>query len=142
MDESVRPAPETLATLANLVYVDLEQPGLVRKRRGRGFAFYDCDGTLVTDYEQRARLKQLAIPPAWTDVWVCGDPTGHIQVTGRDERGRKQYIYHPHWNAVRDEVKFGRLIPFAEALPALRSQVEADLRRRTLTWEKVVAISN
>lgn len=88
-----------------------------------------------------ARVRSLVIPPAWTDVWICADPNGHIQATGRDEKGRKQYIYHTAWAQVRDEAKYSRLLPFAEALPGLRAQVDADLRGRSLTWNKVAALA-
>jgi DNA topoisomerase-1 len=99
------------------------------------------DGTPVRDPEVLARVQSLVIPPAWTEVWICAAPSGHIQATGRDEKGRKQYIYHPDWAQARDLAKYNRLLPFAEALPALRAQVDADLRGRLLTWNKVAALA-
>src|SRR6185436_6211905 len=93
----------------------------------------------VADRDVLARIKSLAVPPAWTQVWICPDPRGHLQATGRDARGRKQYRYHPRWRDVRDEVKYGRLLEFAAALPALRDRVSADLRRSGLPREKVLA---
>ena len=91
-------------------------PGIRRRRAGRGWAYRQPDGSPVRDAPLR-RIKPLAIPPAWTDVWICPDPRGHLQATGRDARGRKQYRYHPRWREVRDAVKFDRMVAFAEALP-------------------------
>src|SRR5918912_791439 len=93
----------------------------------------------VCNRNSTARLRSLVLPPAWTDVWICTDPRGHLQATGRDARGRKQYRYHPRWREVRDEVKYGRLIAFAEALPKIRARAEADLKRSGLPREKVLA---
>ena len=90
------------------------------------------DGSAVTDKATRSRLESLAIPPAWTDVWISPTPKGHILATGRDERGRKQYIYHPEWNAVRDQRKFDKLLLFGEALPLIRERTDQDLRRHGL----------
>ena len=101
--------------------------------------YVDANGRPLADPELIARIKALAVPPAWTRVWICPDPRGHLQATGRDARGRKQYRYHPRWREVRDEVKYGRLLHFAAALPALRTRVEADLRRAGLPREKVLA---
>lgn len=130
-----------MASAANLVYVDTHYPGYARVRRGRGFAYRDGSGTFVHDPELLERVQHLAIPPAWTDVWICADASGHIQATGRDEKGRKQYIYHADWAQARDQAKYNRLLPFAEALPMLRRQVDSDLRGRTLTWNKVAALA-
>jgi DNA topoisomerase-1 len=130
-----------MAKEANLVYVAPDHTGYTRVRRGRGFAYRDAQGNFARDPQLLARVEKLVIPPAWTEVWICTDPDGHIQATGRDEKGRKQYIYHPLWGAVRDQAKYSRLLPFAEALGALRAQVDADLRTRTLTWSKVAAIA-
>lgn len=132
--------PHDAAEVAGLVYVSDAEPGLTRRRRGRGFSYHHLDGDLVSDAE-RARIEALAIPPAWEDVWICPLPNGHLQATGRDEKGRKQYRYHPDWAEVRGRVKFNRMIPFGEALPALRSRVESDLRRKALDREKVVALA-
>lgn len=126
-------------TPPGLRYVTDDRPGLARVRRGRGFSYHRPDGALVAD-DVRARVEALAIPPAWTDVWICPDPRGHLQATGRDEKGRKQYRYHPDWAAHRNRLKFDRMVPFAEALPALRERVEADLRRRSLGRDKVLAL--
>lgn len=118
---------------------DPNGPGYRRRRRGRGFSFLDGDGRPLTDPRQLARLRSLAIPPAWRDVWVCPDPDGHIQATGIDAAGRKQYLYHPLWRARRDEAKFDHILDVAARLPALRRRVAADLRRRGLTRERVLA---
>ena len=127
------------ADAANLRYVTDAMPGIRRVRAGRGFRYVDADGQTVRDAATRERIVALAIPPAWRDVWICPLPEGHIQATGRDELGRKQYIYHPQWRAVRDATKYDRMIAFAEALPAIRARVDADLSRRGLPREKVVA---
>lgn len=127
------------AKAANLVYVSDDEPGITRRRAGRGFAYYDPAGNRITDPEERRRLAALAVPPAYTDVWISPDPRGHIQATGRDDRGRKQYRYHPDWQAFRDDRKFGLLLPFARGLPALREQVDSDLRRHKPGFEKAVA---
>ena len=124
---------------ADLVHIRDDQPGIRRRGAGHGFYYLDPDGNRVEDDETRARIRSLAIPPAWTDVWISPDPAGHIQATGRDQRGRKQYRYHPTWTACRDEAKFSTLISFAEALPDLRRQVDSDLRRHGLPRERVVA---
>lgn len=112
--------------------------GWRRLRRGRGFAYRDEAGHSPSP-ERRRQIEALAIPPAWSLVWICADPQGHIQATGRDERGRKQYRYHPDWTALRANTKFESLVLFAEKLPALREQVEADLRRRSLGLDRVAA---
>ena len=104
------------AQLAGLRYATEEQPGIRRRRRGRGFAYVDRDGGPVRDDGELRRIRHLAIPPAWTDVWISPSPLGHIQATGRDARGRKQYRYHERWREVRDEAKYGRLRDFAKAL--------------------------
>jgi DNA topoisomerase I len=131
---------ENLTKKAGLRYVNDSEPGFHRKPWGRGFTYLDEDGEHITDQETRERLEGLVIPPAWTDVWICSSPDGHIQATGRDEKGRKQYIYHPAWGEVRDQVKFNRLLDFGEALPQLRGQVSNDLRRHTLSREVVTAL--
>jgi DNA topoisomerase-1 len=114
-------------------------PGIERKRAGKGFTYVRPDGTRLTDRKEIARIRALAIPPAYTDVWICPYPNGHIQATGRDARGRKQYRYHPRWREVRDETKFGRMLDFTRVLPAIRAQVERDLSRPGLSREKVLA---
>lgn len=132
--------PQDAAEVAGLVYVSDAEPGIARRRRGRGFSYHHPDGEPVSESD-RARIEALAIPPAWEDVWICPLPNGHVQATGRDEKGRKQYRYHPDWAEVRGRVKFNRMVPFGEALPTLRSRVEADLRRKALDRAKVVALA-
>jgi DNA topoisomerase-1 len=127
------------ARRAGLRYVSDEAPGLRRVRAGKGFRYLDPDGRAVADPETRARIRALAIPPAWEDVWICPRPDGHLQATGRDARGRKQYRYHPRWREVRDESKYGRMIAFAHALPKIRRRVARDLGRPGMPREKVLA---
>jgi DNA topoisomerase-1 len=122
-----------------LAYVDDAEPGIQRRKSGGGFSYVDSRGRPVRDAATRRRIASLVIPPAWTDVWISPDPRGHIQAVGRDGRGRKQYIYHPLWRAHRDEAKYARLHAFGAALPRLRAQVRADLRRHGLPREKVLA---
>jgi DNA topoisomerase-1 len=131
--------PEVHAEAAGLVYVSDEEPGVRRVRRGRGFSYVRDDGSLV-DGEERERMKALAIPPAWTDVWICEDPAAHVQATGIDDAGRKQYRYHPRWRAVRDATKFHRMGAFADALPTIRDSVDRDLRARSMSRERVLAL--
>ena len=128
------------AEAAGLHYVCDDSPGIRRRKRGTGFSYELPDGSVVTDPVERERIAALAIPPAWTDVWICPAPDGHILATGRDARGRKQYRYHPAWNRVRSEDKFSALPAFAELLPDLRRQVDGDLRRRGVPREKVLAL--
>lgn len=131
--------PIASAEAANLHYVSDAQPGIRRRKQGRGFSYFDIQGRRIKPGPLRDRIEALAIPPAWTDVWICPHPGGHIQATGRDEKGRKQYIYHPRWREVRDQTKFNRMILFAERLPLIRERTDADLRRRGLPREKVLA---
>ncbi len=131
--------PKAAARAAKLRYTNPDEPGLARKKRGRGFVYLYPDGRPIRRPDVLARIRKLAVPPAWTDVWICPTPDGHIQATGRDARGRKQYRYHERWRAVRDAAKFEHLLEFAECLPALRRRVDADLRRRGLPREKVLA---
>ncbi|MGD9913090.1 MAG: DNA topoisomerase IB [Rhizobiaceae bacterium] len=126
------------AELAALVHVSDEEPGIRRKGRKR-FSYVGLKGKEVSDPETLDRIRMLAIPPAWTDVWISPDPEGHIQATGRDLRGRKQYRYHARWTAFRDEAKYSSLIAFADALPRLRLRVDADLRRKGTPRERVLA---
>ncbi len=128
------------ARAAGLRYVADGEPGLSRHRSGRGFAYRDARGRPVRAERTLARIRALAIPPAYTEVWICADPRGHLQATGRDARGRKQYRYHPHWRQVRDERKFERLAAFGAALPALRRRVRQDLHARGFPRAKVLAI--
>jgi DNA topoisomerase-1 len=134
-----RPAPEESARWAGLRYVHEGEPGIRRRRRGKGFSYHDAHGRAVRDPATLARIRSLAIPPAYGDVWVCADPDGHLQATGRDARGRKQYRYHPHWNDARHAARFGRLAAFALALPGLRARTDADLALPGLPREKVLA---
>jgi DNA topoisomerase I len=127
------------AAAAGLRYVNDESPGIRRKRAGGGFTYVGADGKRITDPAVLLRVKHLVIPPAWTDVWICPDPVGHIQATGRDARGRKQYLYHTRWREVRDAAKYERLVAFGEALPRIRERVDEDLRRRGIPREKVLA---
>ncbi|MCX6048137.1 MAG: DNA topoisomerase IB [Chloroflexi bacterium] len=132
--------PQGTALVADVLYVSDDQPGFQRKRRGRGFIYCDENGDLIRDPALLERFKTLVIPPGWTNVWICAESNGHIQVTGRDEQGRKQYIYHTRWAEVRNLAKFNRLLPFAERLPAIRAQVSMDLKAPCLSQAKVVAI--
>lgn len=124
----------------SLHYVDDSQPGLSRRRWRDRFIYLDADGELVRDEATLARIAALVIPPAYTDVWICADPQGHLQATGRDARGRKQYRYHAQWREVRDQHKYGRMLAFAQVLPKLRKQLDAHLRRPGLGREKVMAL--
>jgi DNA topoisomerase-1 len=136
----IHAAPAAIAETAGLVYVHANGAGFRRRPRGKGFSYLDPKGRVVTDTTLRRRFNSLAIPPAWTDVWICREQNGHLQVTGRDEQGRKQYIYHPRWIEARTSTKFDRMTLFAEALPKIRVQVDADLRRHSPTFEKIVAL--
>ena len=122
-----------------LRYATDARPGITRRRSGRGFSYRDPDGALIRDREQLARIRALAIPPAWTDVWICPWPNGHLQASGRDARGRKQYRYHPRWSERRGTDKFDRMLAFAKALPRIRERCDADLELRGLPREKVLA---
>lgn len=130
---------ERTAQLATLVYVCDQSPGINRLKKGKGF-HYMFDNKRVTDKEQLERIRKLAIPPAWTNVWICPLDNGHIQATGLDARKRKQYRYHSLWHTLRHETKFHRMYEFGRALPALRLQVEQDLSRKDLCQEKVLAL--
>jgi DNA topoisomerase-1 len=131
---------ERCAEVAGLVYVNgSDLPGITRRRAGKGWAYRDPRSKPLTDAEVKARIASLAIPPAWQQVWICPSPDGHILATGIDEKGRKQYVYHPRWRAMRDLLNFYRTILFAQALPKIRAHVEQQLRRRTLDRERVVA---
>src|SRR4051794_27900714 len=112
--------------------VDCSAPGIRRVRRGRGFGYLDEYGDTVEDAEVRARIGELAIPPAWTDVWICAHPRGHIQATGYDDAGRKQYLYHEAWREHRNRQKFEQMAEFGESLPELRERLARDLARRGL----------
>ena len=133
------PAEVQAAVSAGLRYVTDAGPGIRRRRSGRGFAYLDDNGRLIRDAREVQRIKSLAIPPAWRNVWICPSPSGHLQATGRDARGRKQYRYHTRWREVRDEAKYDRLPSFAESLPKLRRRVARDLAEPVLSMRKVVA---
>ncbi|PWC37450.1 DNA topoisomerase IB [Azospirillum sp. TSO35-2] len=133
------PSPEQDAACAGLAYSSDETPGIRRRRAGKGFRYLWPDGRTVTEEDTLARIRKLAIPPAYRDVWICPDPDGHLQATGRDARGRKQYRYHRRWTELREGTKFGRMLEFCRALPGLRERVDADLGRRGLPREKVLA---
>ena len=130
--------PVESAKAAGLRYV-CGGPGIRRRRAGSGFVYLGPDGRRLTDADQLRRIRSLAIPPAWRDVWIYPLAHGHLQAVGRDARGRKQYRYHPRWRTARDETKYGRMIAFGHALPKIRERVEADLARPGLPREKVLA---
>src|ERR1051326_2110632 len=120
--------PTESAAEAGLHYVSDDRPGISRKRAGSGFSYFDADGKRIRDPETLVRIKHLVIPPAWTDVWICPDPRGHLQATGRDVKGRKVYLYHPRWREVRDAAKYERLAAFGEALPIIRERRSEESR--------------
>jgi DNA topoisomerase-1 len=130
--------PEASARLARLRHVDATEDGIRRRRCGRGFSYRHPSGRPLSAAD-RARITSLAIPPAWQDVWICTDPDGHLQATGVDDRGRKQYLYHARWRAVRDLLNFSRLVEVGKALPPVRAHVAAQLRRRHLDRDRVIA---
>ncbi len=127
------------ARRAGLNYVTDGVPGITRRRAGRGWAYYKPRGARITDPDKRKRIKSLSIPPAWTDVWICPDQKGHIQVTARDARGRKQYRYHPDYRKARDKSKFRRILELSEVLSAIRERAERDLCARELSRRQVLA---
>jgi len=131
--------PRASARAAGLRYSSDARPGITRHRVGKGFSYRRPDGDRVKDRTVLRRIRSLAIPPAWTDVWICTDPAGHLQATGRDARGRKQYRYHPAWTRGRDDLKFERLLDVARVLPRIRERCDADLARPGLSREKVLA---
>jgi len=131
--------PPAAARAAGLRYVSDSKPGIVRERAGDGFRYRDAGGAVIDDEDTIKRIKSLAIPPAWTEVWICPQANGHLQATGRDAKGRKQYRYHPKWRNVRDEVKYERMIKFGQALPAIRREVDRALKLPGLPREKVLA---
>lgn len=139
MPKDVGDEAETAPMPAGLSYVSDQDPGIRRKAAKNGFGYTGPDGRAVTDARTLDRIRELVIPPAWTDVWICPRANGHIQAVGRDRRGRKQYRYHARWREARDGHKYDRLLAFGRALPRLRARVEADLARRGLPREKVLA---
>lgn len=139
MPSTVDDAQLAAAHAADLRYASDARPGVTRHRAGRGWTYRDLDGRTITDRRTRARVASLAIPPAWTDVWICPASDGHIQASGRDARRRKQYRYHARWHEHRGAEKFERMLAFARVLPRIRSRCDKDLRRRGLPREKVLA---
>ncbi|HEX4263199.1 MAG TPA: DNA topoisomerase IB [Verrucomicrobiae bacterium] len=142
------PQPEAIAALTDPVdsaravglrHVSDENPGIKREHSGKSFRYRHPAGKIVRDRDTLARIKSLVIPPAWTDVWICLQPNGHLQATGRDDRGRKQFRYHPRWREVRDETKYARMIVFARALPKIRRRIKKDMSLSGLPKNKVLA---
>ncbi|MDQ3116613.1 MAG: DNA topoisomerase IB, partial [Verrucomicrobiota bacterium] len=131
--------PEEAAEEAGLRYVSDDKPGYTRKKRGKKFGYFDSEGKEIRDEVRILRINRLAIPPAYTDVWICSSPNGHLQATGRDDRGRKQYRYHERWREERDENKYEKMVIFAQALPKIRRRLNKDLKRRGLPREKLLA---
>ena len=131
--------PAAAAKAAGLRYTTDAKPGITREKHGETFHYTYPDGSPVTDDETLGRIESLVIPPAWIDVWICAQPNGHLQCTGRDARGRKQSRYHPHWREVRDENKYEHMLLFGDALPRIRERVDHDLALHGLPREKVLA---
>jgi DNA topoisomerase-1 len=131
--------PKEAAASAGLRYVSDESPGIMRRRKGASFVYHNKEGKRIRNPLELKRIRSLAIPPAWEKVWICAQANGHLQATGIDAKGRKQYRYHPTWRTVRDEAKFERLLSFAEVLPKIRAKVDEDMRRPDLSREKVLA---
>jgi DNA topoisomerase-1 len=132
--------PSLTAAAAGLNYISGEAPGFFRKGKSPRFYYLDQKGLRLKDQQIIKRIKALVLPPAWRDVWISSDPDAHLQATGIDDAGRKQYRYHPHWNLIRNQTKYYKLLTFSDALPLLREQVEHDLRKRDLNLQKSVAL--
>jgi DNA topoisomerase I len=132
--------PIEAAKAANLRYVSDNDPGIQRQRQGDDFVYLDTKGQRITDESELERIRAIGIPPAWTDVWICPNPKGHILATGRDEKGRKQYRYHPRWAEIRSETKFTHMYRFGQVLPAIRQRLEDDFNLPGVPREKVLAI--
>lgn len=128
-----------IARLAQLKYVSDSKPGIQRLQTGKSFKYRDASGKAVRDDATLRRIKKLVIPPAWTNVWICPIENGHLQATGRDDRGRKQYRYHSRWREVKDDTKYNRLLAFAKVLPKIRKHVRRDLRAQSLSRQQVLA---
>lgn len=139
MHSKTTPSPARSAQFVGLRYVSDAGPGIRRMRRGRGYIYRSPEGRLIRDRHTLRRINSLAIPPAWDGVWICPLELGHVQATGRDERGRKQHLYHPRWREIRDQTKFDRVLDFARALPGIRVRLRHDLSRDRLCREKVLA---
>ncbi|MBA2434449.1 MAG: DNA topoisomerase IB [Chthoniobacterales bacterium] len=131
--------PEVAAEEAGLRYVSDDKPGYTRQKWGKKFVYFDTEGKEIRDETRILRLNRLAIPPAYTEVWICPSPNGHLQATGRDDRGRKQYRYHERWREERDENKYEKMVIFAQALPKIRRRITKDLKQRGLPREKILA---
>jgi DNA topoisomerase I len=138
--ENISINPQDTAELAGLKYISDEKPGITRIRRGKGFIYVDAGGQQITNEKIISRIKSLVIPPAWTNVWISPNANGHIQVTGRDIKGRKQYIYHPEWDEIRNQTKFFRMSNFGKKLPLIRKRIDEDLSKRGFPREKIVAL--
>jgi len=132
-------APEAAVMSAGLHYVSSEAGGILRRRHGKGFSYIGPDGRVLRDRGEIERIRTLAIPPAWTDVWICPDPSGHLQATGFDARGRKQYRYNAEFRALRESAKFEHILVFARVLPIIRERVRRDMARHGLPRERVLA---
>lgn len=133
--------PVRAARAARLVYMNDAMPGIGRHRTGNHFTYTDPDGTEIADEPTLARIRSLALPPAWANVWISPKANGHLQATGIDTKNRKQYRYHARWNALGSETKFYRMVAFGEALPRLRARLDKDLKKRELARHKVIAIA-
>jgi DNA topoisomerase-1 len=133
------PAPRASARATGLTYVTDEATGIRRIKSGKGFRYKNSRGKTVGDRATLARIRALVIPPAWNDVWICPNPRGHLQATGRDARGRKQHRYHPRWREVRDASKYDRLLDFAKVLPSIRRRLGRDLKRNGIDRERILA---
>ncbi|MBZ0321192.1 MAG: DNA topoisomerase IB [Anaerolineae bacterium] len=131
---------EKTARLAKLRYITDTEPGIHREKSGDEFVYVNPDGRPIKDMEEISRIQQIGIPPAWTEVWICPDPNGHILAVGRDEKGRKQYRYHPDWSSIRSSNKFGRMAAFGAQLPIIRETAATHLRKHALSREKVLAL--
>ncbi len=127
------------AKAAGLVYVSDETPGITRRKSGKGWTFLDAEGAPITDYWERQRIEKIGVPPAYTGVWICPKENGHIQATGRDDKGRKQYRYHARWSEARDAAKYAHMAEFGQLLPGIRARVDADMRKQGLPRAKVLA---
>ncbi len=138
-EATVERDPRSDARAAGLRYVDSDEPGWQRKRWGKGFTYLDLEGKHIAKGPARERIESLVIPPAWEEVWICPNENGHIQATGRDAKGRKQYIYHTRWQELRNQNKYERMIRFGESLPRIRARIDQDLRRHGASRERVLA---
>lgn len=131
--------PLKSAEVAELIYISDVVPGIKRIKSGKGFKYVGIDGKSITDKKEIERFKSLIIPPAWKNVWICADPNGHLQATGRDEKGRKQYRYHFRWQKIRNELKFDKMLSFGQCLPRIRKKIQEDLNLKGFPKEKVLA---